>query len=503
MWEKLPINQKENYKKLILAFASLTKVFSQKNDDNTIPTPIVNSKFQETAFQKSFNSVVEDTSNTSYDASLSEKNEKGEIIKYLIGIKTFGLSTEDQKVAQFKANSGEWREIIDQIDKNSKNNRIEENKSLYLDLAKRIAKIRNVRIASSIENLKGFSIDENEDKVEAIYHVLMTSKKDNQPMIYVGETSYDKIDIDNIEIIGSTTPNNPTNFIFTDNRHKYKYTSADSQLLMFFDNENIKKEAWNVIYAPDAYSVFFDIAQKIYGNEDLKIAESCIWPIKVEPFSGFNNFYGLGSKIAIDKREHFINKLFENYSGIINKEKLDKILNLLRDFLINNQGQTEEIKSRKIDIRNNILNILKDINNKTFNCDVKKLIFRPKDEIYIPIPDSKKFHNANPNFFGENIGTFKEDGKTLKLPPEKRQFNLVFEPSGKIIPSFITQDSGKGIESVEKQSFLGEWLLRKVFQLEEYEPLTENKLKEVGINGIKLFKYVKSPDVHLEFIWID
>ena len=85
----------------------------------------------------------------------------------------------------------------------------------------------------------------------------------------------------------------------------------------------------------------------------------------------------------------------------------------------------------------------------------------------------------------------------------ERQFNLVFEPSGDVLRAFITQDSGKAIESVEKQTFLGEWILRGVFQLKEYEPLTVQKMKEVGLNGVRMYKLIGSEDIHLQFIWID
>ena len=42
-------------------------------------------------------------------------------------------------------------------------------------------------------------------------------------------------------------------------------------------------------------------------------------------------------------------------------------------------------------------------------------------------------------------------------------FNLVFEPSGDVLPAFIAQDDGKAIESVEKQTILGEWILKGIF----------------------------------------
>ena len=68
---------------------------------------------------------------------------------------------------------------------------------------------------------------------------------------------------------------------------------------------------------------------------------------------------------------------------------------------------------------------------------------------------------------------------------------MIFEPSGNELNCFITQDVGKAIESDEKQEYLGQWLLRQVFRLGEYEPLTAKRLDELGINGIRLAKTLK------------
>jgi len=73
MWKDLPENEKEEYKRMILAFASLTELFSQKNEENDeIPAPIINSKYQETIFQKAFHASAEDIGNTSYDVATLE-----------------------------------------------------------------------------------------------------------------------------------------------------------------------------------------------------------------------------------------------------------------------------------------------------------------------------------------------------------------------------------------------------------------------------------------------
>ena len=76
MWEHLKQEQKDKYKTLITNFASLSEAFSQKaegedsDDRESYVAPIVNSKFQETVFQKAFHAVGEDIANTSYDASV-------------------------------------------------------------------------------------------------------------------------------------------------------------------------------------------------------------------------------------------------------------------------------------------------------------------------------------------------------------------------------------------------------------------------------------------------
>lgn len=323
MWEVLPIKDKQEYQRLILAFASLTDMFTQKSEDDVIPSPIVNSKFQETVFQKAFHAFGEDIGNTSYDASLCLENDDGTETKFMIGIKTFGIASGDQKIAQFKTNHGEWSKLLDEMERNAYDNdrlrgKEEINKlnhDLYLTLAKKIATIRNQRIDSSKENLRGFDISKY-DNVDSVYHVLMPSKKGKSPKIYVGETSYNKIDIENIKIQGCTSARKPSNFVFEDGFHIYKFTSADSQLLMKFNNSEIVIEDWDVIYADNAYGIFSDIAKKIYGDVDEehitdeikgvnKTIESYSWSLlndkgEVELFSGFNNFFGVGSKLAKD-----------------------------------------------------------------------------------------------------------------------------------------------------------------------------------------------------------
>ncbi|WP_035765058.1 hypothetical protein [Butyrivibrio sp. NC2002] len=536
MWNNLSVEERAEYKKLILAFASLTNAFAQKADNNEpeMLSPIINSKYQETVFQKAFGASAEDIGNTSYDAALCKQHQDGSIEKYLIGIKTFGIASGDQKIAQFKANHDEWSNIIEEMRKNAKDeNGKQRNKEevdkinapLYKSLARQIAYLRNMRIKSSEANIQGFNISEG-DSVKAVYHVLMPSKKGDDPCIYVGETDYTQIDIDNIEILGCTGEKNPTNFEFSDGNHKYKFTSADSQLLMSFDNYNIVKEKWDVKYVDDAYGFFSDLADKIYNDSEEEIVkpvvlssekrseyasstdhektESYSWLItndndEVELFSGFNSFFGVGSKMSGDMRKKRISSIKEEFEGEVSSELLGKIIDLLNDYLLTTASNKDE-RLEKVRIRKEILELVKRSGNNEFQSEITKLLFRPKTELYIPLPNSREFHTQHPDFFAKKIW----NSTTNELIKDKnlRKFNLVFEPSGKTIESFITQDFGKAIESFEKQTYLGEWILKEVFQLEDYEPLTEKRLNEVGINGIRLSKDQEG-NIHLHFIWIE
>lgn len=104
MWEKLKSEHKEKYRTLITNFASLSEAFSQKSetaeevDTFQYVAPIINSKFQETVFQRTFHAVGEDIANTSFDASVVVDNHH----KYLVGIKSFGIQSGDQKLPNLK-----------------------------------------------------------------------------------------------------------------------------------------------------------------------------------------------------------------------------------------------------------------------------------------------------------------------------------------------------------------------------------------------------------------
>lgn len=511
MWELLDAKDKDNYRLLMTNFASLSEAFSQKASDEEAVAPIVNSKFQETAFQKSFNAVAEDIANTSFDASIELSDGQ----KFLVGIKSFGIASGDQKIAQFKAVSREdnWDNFINRAIANLKYlpqeaNEVDQNnyKEHYLALAKKIAEVRNDRIASSKALAKGF--DGNSDDIKMVYHVLMPTKKGTIPKIHIGETDYAPIDIENIKILDPMAK--PQNFKFTDGNHIYKYTSADSQLLMNFNNREIVVDSWDIEYVDNAFKFFQNLHIYAFEEEvEAQPIESFSWMIpsmdgKVEESSGYNAFDG-GSKMK--KRDNYreirIQNLIRAYQNKIPQTALSFIHQAL-EFILLPEHKTADEKAQMKKKRSELRDLVIYLNNEELKKEVFSMVYRPVSEMYIPIPNSKTFHQEHPDFFGPSIGTFKGKSGTLALPREERTFTLEFLPSGNQIQAYINQDNGKSIQSINNQGILGEWILREVFQLEEYELLTEKRLNELGINAVRLSKYEKDPKIiYFEFIWID
>ncbi|GAB6681931.1 hypothetical protein ACRPLU_04200 [Streptococcus uberis] len=512
MWNYLKKVDKEKYKTYITNFASLSEAFSQKSesdgDNKPIVTPIINSKFQETVFQKAFSAVGEDIANTSFDASVIVDDTH----KYLVGIKSFGFQSGDQKIAQFKGQSAGWAENFGEIKFNAsiskdKTSADKLNAPIYYRIAEDIAKLRNQRIESSKAQIRGFKSDDI--NVESVYHVLMPTAKDHHPQIHVGETSYLPIDIDQLEILGATSLDKPMNFKFTDGRHVYKYTFADSQLLMAFNNKEIIVESWDVDYIEDPFYLFENLHTLVTKEADDNIEMTVSWMIpnknlEVEASSGFNGFNG-GSKLSRKNgyREKRIADLLDQFFSYLTKDQLNYLNESLYQLLIPKYRTNEETRKMRED-RQEFMSNIESFASPELLVAIEKLIYRDANEVYIPIPDSINFHKAYPNFFGDSIGTFKEGSRgKLALDKRDRTFTLRFLPSGDEIEAYINQENGKAIQSTKNQAILGEWIVNQVFQLKRREALTYQKLIDLHINAIRLIKYRNSKVIGIEFTWID
>lgn len=93
---------------------------------------------------------------------------------------------------------------------------------------------------------------------------------------------------------------------------------------------------------------------------------------------------------------------------------------------------------------------------------------RDPNEVYIPYPSEDR--KRNESFF-----------------PDRDQCFELLLPDGQIISAKVCQDGGKAIMS-NPNKVLGEWLLRKVFQLKEGELLTYEKLLKCDSDSVVFTK---------------
>lgn len=95
---------------------------------------------------------------------------------------------------------------------------------------------------------------------------------------------------------------------------------------------------------------------------------------------------------------------------------------------------------------------------------------RPRDvnEVYISIP--AWIHKKFPNFF----------------PPRDEAFELLL-PDGNVLSAKVCQDGSKALMS-NPNAALGKWILRQVMDLEERELLTYERLEELGLDSVAIYK---------------
>ena len=130
---------------------------------------------------------------------------------------------------------------------------------------------------------------------------------------------------------------------------------------------------------------------------------------------------------------------------------------------------------------------------------------RPLNEIYIPIP--REVHKKHPDFFVEDIFAFEQERNIFvgdkKDKPEVRFYLQL--PNGNKIPSLVTQDNMKGLQSGSHtecdesgkkygQSTLGQWLLIDVLGLKERKLVTREWLQRRGTDCVRLWR--KKNDYH-------
>jgi hypothetical protein len=228
-----------------------------------------------------------------------------------------------------------------------------------------------------------------------------------------------------------------SSLFWSDGNRDYKYTFGDSQILQYFDSQK------------------YDTV--VLDRFDVKIIE--------DPFTF----------------------LMKAYLSLIETSKLMKS-NIVEAYLPLYSYQSKEVEEKS---GLNAWNAAS--KNKNSNAP------RPLNEVYIPIP--REFHKKHPDFFIKNVFEFEKhreafDGNKDEKPEIRFHLHL---PNGKIIPSLITGDNMKHLQSGSNteydkngkrfgQSALGQWLLVDVLGLKERKLVTREWLKLKGTDAVRLWR---------------
>lgn len=229
----------------------------------------------------------------------------------------------------------------------------------------------------------------------------------------------------------------PTAFSWTDGNKDYKFTFGDSQIWQKFDST--KQDAI------------------ILNKFDVNIIE--------DPFSF----------------------LLDAYSKLIGSTK-ETSLDIVEAYLPLYSYRSQEVEEKS---GLNAWNAAPKVKGSDYP--------RPLNEVYIPIP--REFHIKNPSFFTKNIFEAEQLRESYQgdnsLKPEVR-FHLQL-PNGKRIPSLVTQDRMKSLQSGSNteydengkrygQAALGQWLLVDVLGLKERQPVTKEWLEKKGTDSVRLWR---------------
>lgn len=219
-YENQPINQQENYKKMLSIVGNLTLLFSESD------CPYLPYRAHENIFCKYFNAENLARQDSSADA---KKNRIG------IGLKTW-TGQDDQKVAEFGRLRHTFAGLTD------------------MDLVRKIAEYRNERIRVT-KNLNGIDT--------MIYHIVKRIPNAMQIL----EHSFEYIDIDNLSLIKGRGNNNNT--YFTDGKHTYHFSVSKNTLYMIFEDLELL-DTFEVEIMEDPYSFLMNLMHGPVGEETPK-----------------------------------------------------------------------------------------------------------------------------------------------------------------------------------------------------------------------------------------
>jgi len=210
-YENQPVEQKENYKRMLKIVGGLSKLFSESDK------PYLYYRCHENVFCKYFEATNLSREDCSADA---QKGNCG------IGLKTW-VDTDNQKVAEFNKLKKTYMHLEP------------------YEMVCKIAEYRNERIRVT-KNLHGIK--------EMIYHIV--KRVPNAMNIY--EYAFEMIDISNIKI--EEKKSSTTNIYFNDGKHEYHFNVSKSTLYMIFE-DMILLDSFEVNILEDPYGYLEKLAQ--------------------------------------------------------------------------------------------------------------------------------------------------------------------------------------------------------------------------------------------------
>ena len=222
VWQRYPKEERQRYIQFLQIYGALSNLFRQKKGDLI---PYLDSKFQETVFDKIFsNSENKDIGNTPHDILSVFGDER-----IGVGLKTWVNSKPSfQKVMQLKRFQNEINAI-----KNSE------------ELAYKISEIKNRRMKQDYARL-GLSEDSN------VYHYVTRDKGS----FTINECAYPLVDLNNLRDFYLEK----SSISWSDGIKQYKYTFADSQILQKFDIE--EQETFEIQIIQDPFEFLLNAYQE-------------------------------------------------------------------------------------------------------------------------------------------------------------------------------------------------------------------------------------------------
>lgn len=211
-YEKQPIANRKNYKRMLTLIGQLSNLFSESD------CPYLSYRAHENVFCKFLEAENLARSDCSADA---KKDKVG------VGLKTW-MGNNDQKVAEFGRLKKNYAHLTG------------------VELVRQIAEYRNERIRVT-KKLHGLD--------SMIYHVV----KRVPGAMKILEGVFDEIDIDKIELIQDV--GNENNTYFTDGKHKYHFSSSKNTLYMIFDFLD-EIDSFEVVILEDPYAFLLNTMEQ-------------------------------------------------------------------------------------------------------------------------------------------------------------------------------------------------------------------------------------------------